>query len=403
MPADIQDVKQVAEELGAKFDEFKQKNDKRVEALEAEKGKLVEQVETLNEKLGQLDDMKSALEKELAGMKRPDGTGTKAASEHKAAFMQFVRKGIDTGLGELQAKALQIGVDADGGYAVPEELDRNIIELLRDESPMRQVCNQIFVGTPDYKRLANLGGAGSGWVGETAPRPETSTPTLAQISAVMGELYANPQATQTSLDDMFFDVEGWLNSEVGREFSEKEGAAFLLGDGANKPKGLLAYPFAVAGDKTRPYGTLQRLVSGNAGAFSGDNLIDLVQAVKAGYRRAGTWMMNNLTVAYVRKLKDSEGNYLWRPGLEVGQPSSLLGYGITENEDMPDIAADANALAFGDFKRAYTIVDRIGTRVLRDPYTNKPYVGFYTTKRVGGMLVDSQAVKVLTLSAAPAP
>lgn len=400
MPADIQDVKQVAEELGAKFDEFKQKNDKRVEALEAEKGKLVEQVETLNEKLGQLDDMKSALEKELAGMKRPDGTGTKAASEHKSAFMQFVRKGIDTGLGELQAKALQIGVDADGGYAVPEELDRNIIELLRDESPMRQVCNQIFVGTPDYKRLANLGGAGSGWVGETAPRPETSTPTLAQISAVMGELYANPQATQTSLDDMFFDVEGWLNSEVGREFSEKEGAAFLLGDGVNKPKGLLAYPFAVAGDKTRPYGTLQRLVSGNAGAFNGDNLIDLVQAVKAGYRRAGVWMMNNLTVAYVRKLKDNEGNYLWRPGLEVGQPSSLLGYGITENEDMPDIAADANALAFGDFKRAYTIVDRIGTRILRDPYTNKPYVGFYTTKRVGGMLVDSQAVKVLTLSAA---
>ncbi|KSR85391.1 phage major capsid protein [Pseudomonas aeruginosa] len=400
MPADIQDVKQVAEELGAKFDEFKQKNDKRVEALEAEKGKLVEQVETLNEKLGQLDDMKSALEKELAGMKRPDGTGTKAASEHKAAFMQFVRKGIDTGLGELQAKALQIGVDADGGYAVPEELDRNIIELLRDESPMRQVCNQITVGTPDYKRLVNLGGAGSGWVGETAPRPETSTPTLAQINAVMGELYANPQATQTSLDDMFFDAEGWLNSEVGREFSEKEGSAFLLGDGVNKPKGLLAYPFAVAGDKTRPYGTLQRLVSGNAAALNGDNLIDLVQAVKAGYRRAGVWMMNNLTVAYVRKLKDSEGNYLWRPGLEVGQPSSLLGYGITENEDMPDIAADANALAFGDFKRAYTIVDRIGTRVLRDPYTNKPYVGFYTTKRVGGMLVDSQAVKVLTLSAA---
>ncbi|MGV8407475.1 phage major capsid protein [Pseudomonas aeruginosa] len=400
MPADIQDVKQVAEELGAKFDEFKQKNDKRVEALEAEKGKLVEQVETLNEKLGQLDDMKSALEKELAGMKRPDGTGTKAASEHKAAFMQFVRKGIDTGLGELQAKALQIGVDADGGYAVPEELDRNIIELLRDESPMRQVCNQITVGTPDYKRLVNLGGAGSGWVGETAPRPETSTPTLAQINAVMGELYANPQATQTSLDDMFFDAEGWLNSEVGREFSEKEGAAFLLGDGVNKPKGLLAYPFAVAGDKTRPYGTLQRLVSGTAGAFNGDNLIDLVHAVKAGYRRAGVWMMNNLTVAYVRKLKDSEGNYLWRPGLEVGQPSSLIGYGITENEDMPDIAADANALAFGDFKRAYTIVDRIGTRVLRDPYTNKPYVGFYTTKRVGGMLVDSQAVKVLTLSAA---
>ncbi|SDI07091.1 phage major capsid protein [Pseudomonas panipatensis] len=400
MPADIQDVKQVAEELGAKFEEFKQKNDKRVDSLEAEKGKLVEQVEGLNEKLGALDELKSALEKEIAGLKRPDGTGTKAANEHKTAFMQFVRKGVDTGLGELQAKALQIGVEADGGYAVPEELDRAIIELLRDESPMRQVCNQITVGTPDYKRLVNLGGAGAGWVGETAPRPETGTPALAQINAFMGEIYANPQATQTSLDDMFFDAEGWLNSEVGREFSEMEGSAFLLGNGTNKPKGVLAYPLAVTGDKTRPYGTLQKLISGTAGAFNGDKLIDLVHALKAGYRSSATWMMNNLSVAYVRKLKDSDGNYLWRPGLEVGQPSSLIGYGITENEDMPDIAADANALMFGDFKRGYTIVDRIGTRVLRDPYTNKPYVGFYTTKRVGGMLVDSQAIKVLTLSAA---
>lgn len=399
MPADIQDVKQVAEELGAKFTEFKEKNDKRVDALEAEKGKLVEQVEGLNEKLGALDELKGALEKELAGLKRPDGTGTKAANEHKAAFMQFVRKGVDTGLGELQAKALQIGVDADGGYAVPEELDRNIIELLRDESPMRQVCNQITVGTPDYKRLVSLGGAGAGWVGETAPRPTTGTPTLAQINAFMGELYANPQATQTSLDDMFFDAEGWLNGEVAREFSEMEGNAFLLGDGTNKPKGLLAYPLAATSDKTRPYGTLQKLISASAGAFTGDKLIDLVHALKAGYRSNATWMMNNLSVAYARKLKDSEGNYLWRPGLEAGQASSLLGYGITENEDMPDIAADANALMFGDFKRGYTIVDRIGTRVLRDPYTNKPYVGFYTTKRVGGMLVDSQAIKVLTLSA----
>lgn len=400
MPADIQDVKQVADELGAKFDEFKLKNDKRIDALEAEKGKLVEQVDGLNEKLGELDEMKSALEKELAGLKRPDGSGTKAASEHKTAFMQFVRKGVDTGLGELQAKALQIGVDADGGYAVPEELDRTIIELLRDESPMRQVCGQITVGTPDYKKLVNLGGAGAGWVGETAPRPETNTPTLAQIAAFMGEIYANPQATQTSLDDMFFDAEGWLNGEVAREFAEMEGSAFLLGNGTNKPKGALAYPLALTNDKTRPYGTLQKLISGTAGAFNGDKLIDMVHALKAGYRGNATWMMNNLSVAYARKLKDSEGNYLWRPGLEAGQASSLLGYGITENEDMPDIAADANALMFGDFKRGYTIVDRIGTRVLRDPYTNKPYVGFYTTKRVGGMLVDSQAIKVLTLSAA---
>ncbi|AOE63784.1 phage major capsid protein [Pseudomonas corrugata] len=400
MAVEKKDIEEVADALGKKFDEFKEKNDKRIEGLEAEKGKLSGQVDTLNEKLSELDELKTALEKELAGIKRPDGTGTKAASEHKTAFLQFVRKGTDTGLGELQAKALQVGVEADGGYAVPEEMDRTIIELLRDTSPMRQVCNQITVGSPDYKRLVALGGAGSGWVGETDPRPETGTPTLGQISAFMGEIYSNPQATQTSLDDMFFNAEQWLNSEVAREFSEKEGNAFLLGNGTNKPKGLLAYPLLTTADDVRAFGSLQKIISGSAGAFTGDTMIDLIHSLKAGYRANGKFMMGNLTVAYVRKLKDSDGNYLWRPGLEAGQPSSLLGYGITENEDMPDIAADANAIAFGDFKRAYTIVDRIGTRVLRDPYTNKPYVGFYTTKRVGGMLVDSQAVKVLTLSAA---
>lgn len=400
MAVEEKDIKEVAEALGKKFDEFKEKNDKRIDGLEAEKGKLSGQVDTLSEKLGELDELKSALEKELADLKRPDGTGTKAASEHKAAFMQFVRKGIDTGLGELQAKALQIGSDADGGYAVPEELDRNVIELLKDASPMRQVCNQITVGSADYKRLVSLGGAGGGWVGETDARPATGTPKLGQVSAFMGELYANPQATQTSLDDIFFDAEGWLNGEVASVFSEMEGNAFTLGDGDKKPKGFLAYPLAVAADSARAFGTLQKLNSGSAGVFSGDNLIDLVHALKAGYRANGRFMMTNLTLAAARKLKDSEGNYLWRPGLELGQPSTLLSYGITENEDMPDVAADANAIAFGDFRRGYTVVDRIGTRVLRDPYTNKPYVGFYTTKRVGGMLVDSQAIKILTLSAA---
>ncbi len=400
MAVEEKDIKEVAEALGKKFDEFKEKNDKRIAGLEEEKGKLSGQVDTLNEKLGELDELKSSLEKELADLKRPDGTGTKAASEHKAAFMQFVRKGVDSGLGDLQAKALQIGADADGGYAVPEELDRSIIELLKDSSPMRQVCNQITVGSPDYRRLVSLGGAGSGWVGETDPRPATGTPTLGQISAFMGEIYANPQATQTSLDDIFFDAEGWLNSEVSREFSEKEGNAFTLGNGINKPKGYLAYELVTDGDKTRAFGKLQKLISGTAGGFNGDKLIDLIHSLKAGYRANARFMMTNLTVAYVRKLKDSEGNYLWRPGLELGQPSTLLSYGITENEDMPDVAADANAISFGDFKRGYTIVDRIGTRVLRDPYTNKPFVGFYTTKRVGGMLVDSQAIKVLTLSAA---
>lgn len=399
MGVEIKDVQEVAEALGKKFDEFKSSNDKRVEALEAEKGKLAGQVESLNGKLSELDELKSSLEKELAGIKRPGAVAGKEVSDHKAAFLQFVRKGKDDGLAELQQKALQTTVEADGGYAVPEELDRTILELLRDESPMRQVCGQITVSTPDYKKLVNLGGAGSGWVGETAPRPATGTPLLAQIAAVMGEIYANPQATQTSLDDMFFDAEAWLQSEVAREFAEKEGSAFLLGDGTNKPKGLLAYTMALTADDVRAFGQIQNVKSGTAGDFDADDLIKLVYTLRKGYRANSTWMLANMTLFKVRTMKDSQGNYLWRPGLEAGQPSSLLGYGVTENEDMPAVAADAHAVLFGDFKRAYTIVDRIGTRVLRDPYTNKPNVGFYTTKRVGGMLTDSNAVKVLTLSA----
>lgn len=399
MAVELKDVQDVAEALGKKFDEFKGANDKRVDALEAEKGKLSGQVEALNGKLTELDALKSELEKELAGIKRPGGNADKVVSEHKAAFMQFVRKGKDDGLGELQAKALQTTVEADGGYAVPEELDRAILELLRDESPMRQVCSQITVSTPDYKKLVNLGGAGSGWVGETAARPATGTPTLAQIAAVMGEIYANPQATQTSLDDMFFDAEAWLNAEVAREFSEQEGLAFLTGNGINKPKGLLAYTMALTADDVRAFGTIQNVKSGTAGDFDADDLVKLVYTLRKGHRAGATWMLPNMTLFKIRTMKDLEGNYIWRPGIEVGQPSSLLGYGVTENEDMPAIAADANAVLFGDFRRAYTIVDRIGTRVLRDPYTNKPNVGFYTTKRVGGMLTDSNAVKVLTLSA----
>lgn len=397
MAVELKDVQDVAEALGKKFDEFKSVNDKRVEALESEKGKLSGQVETLNAKLSELDELKSNLEKEILAVKRP-GAISKEVDEHKSAFMQFIRKGRDDGLGELQAKALQTSVEADGGYAVPEELDRNVLTLLKNVSPMRQVCGSMTVSTPDYKKLVSLGGAGSGWVGETAARPATGTPTIAQIAAFMGEIYANPQATQTSLDDMFFNAEQWLVAEAAREFAEKEGAAFLTGDGVNKPKGLLAYALDVAGDATRAFGTLQKIHSGTAGDFDDMDIVKMIYSLKAGYRTGATWMMPMLTLFKVRTLKDTTGNYLWRAGLEAAQPSSLLGYGITENEDMPAIAAASNAILFGDFKQAYTVVDRIGTRVLRDPYTNKPNVGFYTTKRVGGMVTDSQAVKVLTLS-----
>lgn len=399
MPVTVEDVKQVGVELHARFDEFKAANDKRIEGIEAEKSKLVEKVDNYELKLQELEKLKAELEDQLKKSNRPDGQKSPVVSEHKAAFMQFMRKGTETGLGELQVKALQTTVEGDGGFAVPTELDRTIVELLRDESPMRQVCGQITVGTPDYNKLVNLGGAGSGWVGEDDARPATGTPTLAKISAHMGEIYANPQATQTSLDDIFFNAEAWIAGEVAIEFAEKEGNAFLLGDGTKKPKGLMMAPLSTDGDKTRPFGTIQKFLSGKAGDFDTDNLIDLTGGLKAGYRKNALFMLQQAAVTKIRKLKTTQGDYIWTPGIGVDRPNLILGYGYVENEDMPDLAADANAILFGDFKRAYLIVDRMGTRVLRDPYTNKPYVGFYTTKRVGGMTVDTRAVKALTLSA----
>lgn len=399
MGVELKDIELVADEIKGQFNEFKKQNDKRLDAVEAEKGKLTETVDTLNGKLDELESLKSGLEAELKELKRPGATGpSKEVQEHKTAFTQFIRKGEEDGLAALEQKALNIGTDADGGYAVPEDLDQDIIQLERDHSPMREVCNVIQIGTSDYKRLVNLGGAASGWVGEEDARPATGTPTLAQIVATMGEIYANPQATQTSLDDLFFDAEAWLTEEVAREFAEKENLAFLSGDGTNKPKGILANTLALTDDDTRAFGQIQKIHSGTAGDFDADDILSVVYKLKKGYRRMGQWMLNNSVLHKVRTMKNANDEYIWVPGLQAGQASMLAGYEIAENEDMADVAADANVAMFGDFKRAYTIVDRIGTRVLRDPYTNKPNVGFYTTKRVGGMLTDSNAVKVLTLS-----
>lgn len=282
---------------------------------------------------------------------------------------------------------------------VPEELDRTILNLLKDEVVMRQEATTITVGGANYKKLVNLGGTASGWVGETDARPETAASKLGQIEPFMGEIYGNPQATQTMLDDAFFNVEDWINSELAVEFSEQEEIAFTSGNGTKKPKGFLAYASSLDDDKTRAFGTLQHILSGAAAGVTADAIIKLVYTLRKVHRNGAKFMMNNNSLFAVRILKDSEGNYLWRPGLELGQPSSLAGYGVAENEQMPDIAADAKAIAFGNFKRGYTIVDRIGTRILRDPYTNKPFVGFYTTKRTGGMLADSQAIKLLQIGA----
>ena len=401
------ELKEVIDGLGRSFEEFKKTNDELLKAKAD--GKAIADVEAklakINDDIAKFSELKAALDAIEKKLNRPGAAGEAdpAKAEHKAAFGKFLRKGIDDGLGELQQKAYNITTDADGGYAVPEELDRDILELMRDISPMREVCNVITVGSSDYKKLANNGGTTGGWVDEDDPRTATNSSQMAILTPFMGEVYAYPQATQQMLDDVFFNAEQFIEGECAATFAEMEGAAFTTGDGTKKPKGFLAYATATTADGARAFGALQHIVSGAAADWAASNpqdkLLDVVYALKKGYRTNARWMTSKAMLADVRKLKDVDGNYIWRPGLEAGQPDTLLGYGIAENEDMPAKAANALSIAFGDFKRGYTIVDRIGTRILRDPYTNKPFVGFYVTKRVGGFLADSNAIKLFKFSA----
>jgi len=404
------EIKSLLEQQGKAFEEFKKVNDERLKALA--EGKAVSELESKLDKVNaELTKLSKDLDEIAKKANRPpagDGGASQEKAEHKKAFLDFVRKGVDSGLADLQKKAMNVTTDGDGGYAVPEELDRSVLSLMQNESPMRRVCNVITVGSPDYKKLVNKHGAGSGWVDEDDARPETGTPALDVVTAVMGEIYANAFATQTVLDDAFFNVEQFIISELSSAFALEEGAAFVTGNGTKKPKGFLAYTQASTDDGTRAFGQVQYVATGTSGAFDtasatvspADDLITLIHKVKSGLRQGAAFMLNSATLAAIRKWKSyGDGNYIWQPGLQAGQPSQLLGYPVVENEDMPDIGSGTTPIAFGNWKRGYTIVDRIGIRTLRDPYTNKPYVGFYMTKRVGGMLVDSEAIKLLKLAA----
>lgn len=401
---DTNDINRLLTEQGKAFEEFKAANDQRIK--EKADGKAVGD---LDAKLAKLNDVFAAVQEQVKALEkraaRP-GTGGDAdpvRAEHKAAFGKFIRKGDDSGLGELQAKAYNITTDGDGGYAVPEELDRNILSTLIDVSPIREIANVITVSTSDYKKLVNTRGTASGWVDEDDARSATNGASFSQVTPYMGEIYAYPQATQQLLDDAFFDAEAFIVGECAAEFAYQEGAAFVSGSGTKRPKGFLSYTTAATADASRAFGTIEHVATGVAGDWAASNkadvLITLVHKLKAGMRANARFVTNKALLAEIRTFKDGDSNYMWRPGLEAGQPSTLLGYPVVEAEDMPAKAASSLSLAFGDFKRGYTIVDRIGTRLLRDPYTNKPYVGFYMTKRVGGMVVDSQAIKVIKFAA----
>jgi HK97 family phage major capsid protein len=332
---------------------------------------------------------------------RPALSGTKSAGDPVRGFVGgYLRKGDNGG---DETKAASTGVGPKGGVAVPVEIDSVIDRVMRAASPIRGIAQVVDIGSANYRKLITTSGVVSGWVSETGARAETDTPDFAEIAPPMGELYANPAASQAMLDDAFFNVEEWLGGEIGREFARAEGVAFVSGDGINKPRGFLGAANSGADDVVRAFGTLQFVASGAAGAFAASNpqdkLIDLVHSLATPYRQGASWVMNSGTMARVRKMKDLDGAFLWQPALAADQPATLLGYPVVEVAAMPDVAVDSLSIAFGNFQAGYLIAQRRETVVLRDPFSNKPFVHFYATRRVGGAVIDSRAIKLMKFSA----
>ena len=390
------------DELMRVVGEFQQANDARLAAIERKQGDVLndEKVTRLNSAIDtyqrRLDELTLKAARPALGVSHAGG-GTTAALEHKAAFDAYVRRGEQTSLRALEVKAMSVGSNPDGGYLVPEEIEREIGKRLTAISPIRAIAGVREVSASVYKKPFMTAGPAVGWVGETAARPQTNSPTLDELSFPAAELYAMPAATSTLLEDAAVNIDEWLAAEVEAAFAEQEGTAFVTGDGVNKPKGFLSY--TKVANASWVWGQTGYIATGVAGDWPAstpsDVLVDLVYAVRAGYRQNGAFVMNRKTQAAIRKFKDASGNYLWQPPAIAGGRASLMTFPVVEAEDMPDIAANAFAIAFGDFRRGYLVVDRTGVRVLRDPYSAKPYVLFYTTKRVGGGVQDFDAIKLL--------
>jgi HK97 family phage major capsid protein len=388
------------------FDDFKTANDERLDRLEHRRGDVLleEKVARINAamdtQIRRMDDLAlKHARPALDGNRRAVADG--AHREHKSAFDSYVRGGDPQALRQLETKAMSIGSNPDGGYLVPPELEREIGQRLTAISPIRAIASVREISSAVYKKPFMTAGPATGWVGEADARAQTASPTLDALNFPAMELYAMPAATATLLDDAAVNIDEWIASEVELIFAVQEGAAFVNGDGVNKPKGFLSYPTVT--NASWSWGNIGYVPTGAAGAFPASNpsdtLVDLIYALKAGYRQNGSFVMNRKTQAAIRKFKDSSGNYLWQPPAQAGGQASLMSFPLVEAEDMPDIAANALSLAFGDFKRGYLVVDRLGVRVLRDPYSAKPYVLFYTTKRVGGGVQDFEAIKLLKFAA----
>ena len=320
---------------------------------------------------------------------------------HQKAFEAYVRSGDDDALRGLvlEGKGLSTAVNSDGGYLVDPQTSDSVRAVLKSTASIRQIATVVNVEATSYDVLIDTSDMATGWASETAGVAETGTGQIDRISIPLHELSALPKASQRLLDDAAFDIEGWLAGRIADTFSRAEAAAFIKGNGVEKPRGFLNH--AIVEEQSWTWGSLGYVASGAEGAFGdADAIVDLIYALGAEYRANATFVMNSKTAGVVRRLKDNDGRFLWSDGLAANEPARLMGYPVLIAEDMPDIAAGNTAIAFGNFAAGYTVAERPDPRILRDPFSAKPHVLFYATKRVGGDVSDFAAIKLLKFSVA---
>lgn len=425
--SDMLELKNLLEEQGRAWEEFKRTNDSRIDAIEKSKS-----TSDFDAKLSKIDQALDAAQKradEAVKIAQRPGFGSAAADPVEMEAKSFASMGVRRGgaidaegyvaykqafngylrargnldlMAEMHRKTMQAGIDIDGGYLLPPPAQAAILQKVREMSTMREICGSIAISTNAIEGVVDRGDAAASWVGEVGARAATDTPNLSRDRIETFEIYSNPQVSQQLVEDASVDVEGWMIDRVSTAFAEAEDTAFVAGAGVASPRGVTTYTTAATADATRAWGQLQHVVTGASGAFhttKSDCLVDAVAALKTGYLTGARWLMARATLASVRKLKEATSDrYLWEPSLQAGVPSTLLGYPVSLDENMPAIAASSLSIAFGDFQRGYLIVDRIGASVLRDPYSNKPYIGFYVRKRVGGAVRDFDAIKLVRFS-----
>ena len=403
-------IHQTVNELASAFEEFKSVNDDRLNSLE-KTGKVDALTEQKLSRLNvEMDRTYNRLNKLQLSFKRPDldlngheGPASFLEQERKSAFFHYVRKGDETKLNQLEAKSLNTATDTDGGFLIPQVISARIGRELKDLSPIRALASMISISSSAVELLVDKESAEVGWVAETEERKEPASPNLAKIRIPVHELYAKPRATQKLLDDACINIEEWLANRIATKMAQVENQAFLRGNGMNKPRGILDYPTVKRADLA--WGRMEHMVTGANGAFTDDDpadvLIEAIYAMKAEYQRGAVWLMSPSAHAAVRRLKDKNGLYLWQPGLGIEPVPTLLGHKVVIIEDMPVLnsTSASNSIVFANLKEGYQIVDRMGTRVLRDPFSAKPYVEFYTTKRVGGDVINFDAFKVIKFGA----